>query len=246
MSAKWTTGPSPEMEYFPPVGGRDRKAAIVVFPGGGYGMRAEHEGAGYAEYFVGQGFHAFVCAYRVGDRSPALHPAPLEDALFAVSAVRAKAGELGFDPKQVGVIGSSAGGHLAAHVSTVSKKWGQEFRPDWTILCYPVIALFGPAAHMGSRENLLGADADDEVAAQFSPQNLVDQDTPPAFLWHTLEDAGVTIENALLYAEALRRLNVPFELHISEKGGHGLGLQADFDWADRAVAWLELTGRVGS
>ena len=246
MSKSFTTDPNPDLTYFAPSGEIDRGSALVVFPGGGYSHRAEHEGKGYAEFFAAEGFHVFVCAYRTGEREPTLAPAPLEDALSAVSIVRKRAEELGYSPNRIGVIGSSAGGHLAAHVSTVSSSWGAEYRPDWTILCYPVIAFFGPAAHMGSRRNLIGESADDEVAKQFSPHSLVDGDTPPAFLWHTLEDAGVLMENSLLYAESLRRNGIPFELHVSEKGGHGLGRGADFGWAERAVAWLELTGRVGS
>ncbi|MGE9291390.1 MAG: alpha/beta hydrolase [Puniceicoccales bacterium] len=246
MAIEYTTNPKPDLDYYAPSGAVDRKSALVVFPGGGYAGRAEHEGKGYAEFFAGEGFHVFVCHYRVVPREPRLDPAPLEDALYAVSTVRSRAEELGFSQDSVGVIGSSAGGHLAANVSAVSKRWGDEYRPDWTILCYPVIALFGPAAHMGSRNNLLGGEEDDNIAAQHSPQIQVDRDTPPAFLWHTLEDGGVPMENSLLYADALRRAGVPFELHVSEKGGHGLGLGADFGWAERAVQWLELTGRVSA
>ncbi len=246
MTAQFKTSPKGELDYFPPMGDSDQKSAIVIFPGGGYRGLAEHEGKGYAEFFASRGFHAFVCEYRVNNSEERIEPAPLEDALSAVSTVRARATELGFDPTQVGVIGSSAGGHLAAHVSTVSTGWGREYRPDWAILCYPVIGLSGPSAHTGSRKNLLGVDSDDDLAASFSPQNLVDENTPPTFLWHTLEDPVVPIENSLLFAEALRRTGIPFELHISERGGHGLGRKADFGWAERAVSWLEITGRVGS
>lgn len=203
-------------------------------------MRSEHEGKGYAEYFASRGFHCFVCEYRVDGTGRGLHSAPLEDALYSVLNVRNRAEELGFSPHSIGVVGSSAGGHLAAHVSTVSADWGKEFRPDWTILCYPVIALFGPAAHPGSRANLLGPRTDDLVAAKHSPHCLVDEKTPPCFLWHTMGDESVPLENSLLYVEALRKKDVPFELHISEKGHHGLGLGSDFDWAASAVRWLEL------
>jgi acetyl esterase/lipase len=201
-------------------------------------MHAEHEGKGYADFFTRCGFHCFVCTYRVDDRARGIHPAPLEDGLVAVASVRARAVELGFSPEEVGVIGSSAGGHLAAHVSSVSIQWGREYRPNWAILCYPVIALFGPAAHLGSRANLIGSDANDQVAAELSPHTLVNSSTPPTFLWHTVQDGAVPLENSLLYAEALRREGVGFELHITENGGHGLGLEADFDWADRAFQWL--------
>ena len=236
--------PAPELAHFPPAAGAERGGAVVVFAGGGYHGRSEHEGAGYARFFAGRGFHAFVCAYRVAeDHGQGLHPAPLADALEAVRLVRSRAGELGFGEKRIGVVGSSAGGHLAAHLSAVSGTLAPVSRPDWTILCYPVIALFGPAAHTGSRDNLLGPDRGDEKAAALSPHQLVDDLTPPAFLWHTLEDGAVPMENSLLYAEALRRAGVPFELHVTERGRHGLGREADFDWADRAIRWLEESDR---
>jgi acetyl esterase/lipase len=246
IAVEFTTNPNPELIHSPPSGEIDRGSALIVFPGGGYGQLADHEGKGYAEFFAAEGFHVFVCKYRVGAREPKLDPAPLEDALFAVTTIRRRARELGFASDRIGVIGSSAGGHLAANLSTVSTAWGSEFRPDWTILCYPVIALFGPAAHMGSRRNLLGDEEDDDIAARHSPQISVDKNTPPAFLWHTLEDGAVPMENSLLYVDALRRVGVPFELHVTENGGHGLGRGADFGWAERAVRWLELTDRIGA
>jgi len=146
-------------------------------------------------------------------------------------STRRSATEHGFRPDRVGVIGSSAG--------------GPAFRPDWSVLCYPVIALYGPAAHPGSARNLLGPDFSRTAAATCSPHNRIDADTPPAFLWHTLEDAAVPMENSLLYAEALRKAGVPFDLHITERGRHGLGVSVDFDWPKRVVRWLEEAGRIG-
>jgi len=217
---------------------------LLIFAGGGYGVLSDHEGSGYAEVFSSLGFHAFVCRYRVDPNQRGLHPAPLEDALYAIAQVRDRANECGFEKNRVGVIGSSAGGHLAAHLSTAWEEWGESYRPDWTILCYPVIALYGPAAHAGSSLNLLGSEAGEDCLVSLSPQNLVTPKTPPAFLWHTLEDQGVPAENSLLYAEALRRSGVPFEIHITEKGRHGLGVGSDFDWPGRVVEWVESTGRV--
>lgn len=243
--AGFSTDPNPRLTHFAPDSSVDQKSAAVVFAGGGYRTRSEHEGEGYARTLAARGIHAFVCDYRVlGDRTP-LHPAPIEDALFAIHAVRSRAGEAGFSPRNVGVVGSSAGGHLAAHLSTAWKDFGPRFRPDWSVLCYPVIVLFGPAVNAGSRDALLGPDATDEEAAALSPHAMVDSATPPAFLWHTFEDDVVPVENPLLYAEALRNAGVPFELHVGERGAHGLGQSADFDWLARAVQWLEITGRIG-
>ncbi|MEM0966634.1 MAG: alpha/beta hydrolase [Verrucomicrobiota bacterium] len=241
----FSTNPQPELSVFRPNSKRDRRCAVISFAGGGYGTRAEHEGEGYARHFADEGFHAFVCHYRVNrGEDEVLHPGPLEDGLWAIRWVREQGESIGFDSDSVGIIGSSAGGHLVAHLSTHWHEWGTEFRPAWAALCYPVIALYGPAAHFGSRAALIGADSSDHLAIQLSPQNRVTSACPPTFLWHTLEDQPVPIENSLLFAEALRRANVPFEIHISEKGRHGLGRDADFDWATRLLQWLEGTGRV--
>lgn len=244
-SIKFQTSPNPSINYFPPSEDSARSSALVIFAGGGYWTRSEHEGAGYAQFFASQGFHCFVCDYRVAEEEgKGLGAAPLEDALFAVSYVQDHAEEFGYSPKKIGVVGSSAGGHLAAHVSTVSYRWGPGFQLAWTILAYPVIALSGPFAHLGSGENLLGPDAGDRKVAEHSPHRLVHEQTPPAYLWHTMEDGAVPLENSLLYADALRKSKVPFELHVTEKGRHGLGRSADFAWAERAIQWLECSEKI--
>lgn len=224
-------------------------AAIVVFPGGGYGGLAGHEGDGYAKWLVEQGIAALVVKYRLGSHGYR-HPIMWGDAARAVRLTRALAGEWNLDPERVGVMGSSAGGHL---VSTIVTKFDagnpnaadpierESCRPDLGILCYPVISM-GPYTHQGSKKNLLGEDPSPELVAELSSELQVKSDTPPCFIWHTWEDGGVVVENALEFGNALRRQGVRFELHIYELGGHGLGLgPADepHRWSADCLAWLQ-------
>ncbi|HEY8900878.1 MAG TPA: alpha/beta hydrolase [Chthoniobacterales bacterium] len=207
------------------------RPAIVVCPGGGYGMLSSHEGEGYARWLNQHGINAFVLKYRLGSKGYR-HPAMLEDAARAVRTVRARAGEWHVDPARIGIMGSSAGGHLAATLLThfdagnpaasdpIEK---QSSRPDFGILCYAVITM-GPFTHQGSKDNLLGKDPSPELVELLSNEKQVRDDTPPCFIWHTTEDKVVAVENSLLFASALRAHHVPFDLHIYEKGGHGMGL----------------------
>ena len=234
--------------YFPPVWKANGKA-IVIYPGGAYRHLAEHEGRGYAEYFAGCGFHCFVVKYRLGGENDYHHPAELSDGARAVRMVRAAAGELGIRPDCVGVMGSSAGGHLAASVcnmhgeSLTSPDEGEtarvSARPDFAVLCYAVISSDPAIAHPGSFRFLLGeADFNETNCRKLSQEHLVSAQTPPTFLWHTMEDRSVPCENSLVYAEALRKAGVPFELHIYEKGSHGQGLFRGHPWAEECVRWL--------
>jgi acetyl esterase/lipase len=216
--------------YFPSAG-KATGAAIVVCPGGGYGGLAEHEGKDYALWLSDQGITAFVLKYRLGSAGYR-HPIELGDAARAVRLVRAAAKELNVDPKRVGIMGSSAGGHLASTLLTHFDAGNpdapdpidrQSSRPDLGILCYPVITM-GDSTHHGSRDNLLGKDPSDELIKELSNELHVTKDTPPCFLYHSAEDAAVPVENSLMFAEALRQAGVPFDLHIYEKGQHGGGL----------------------
>lgn len=227
-------------------------AAMVVCPGGGYGALAPHEGHDFALFLNQHGVHAFVLKYRLGSAGYR-HPAMLQDVQRAIRLVRARAAEWGVDAQRVGVMGSSAGGHLASTVLTHFDR-GQpaaedpvereSCRPDLGILCYPVISM-GPLTHAGSKHNLLGPQPDPELVKLLSNELQVTAETPPCFLWHTAEDPVVKVENALEFAAALSRHKVPFALHVYEKGAHGLGL-ADkppftrpHPWAQELVRWLQ-------
>ena len=222
------------------------KSAIVIFPGGAYRVRSVHEGEGYAKFFQENGISAFVCDYRV---KPESFPRPLLDARHAVRYVRAHAEEFGIDPEKILVMGSSAGGHLASLVSTYHKALeGEECdplayvdpTPNGTILCYPVIDMIGDLAHLESTQNLLGEHL--ELALSVSSADIVDDMTPPAFIWHTSSDPGVHVENSYKYAMALRRRNIPTEIHVFPRGGHGLGLSPNdshiAQWSNLLLNWL--------
>lgn len=246
----------PTLTVFLPRPERRTGAAVVVFPGGGYGGLAGHEGQGYAEWLCGYGVTAFVLRYRLGSKGYR-HPAMWNDASRAVRVVRARAEEFGVDVGRVGVMGSSAGGHLA---STILTHWDrgaadaedaverQSSRPDFGILCYPVISMREPLAHRGSRRNLLGDEPAPELIDLLSNQEQIGAETPPTFVWHTADDAVVKVGNAYAFADGLARAGVPHELHVYPAGRHGLGLGARspagrapgelLDWTSRCVVWL--------
>jgi acetyl esterase/lipase len=204
-------------------------ACIVICPGGGYGGRAKHEGEPIARWLNTVGVAGFVLDYRV---KPYRHPIPLGDAQRAIRTVRARAADWKIDPKRVGILGFSAGGHLAASATTIFDAGKpdaadpidrQSCRPDAAILCYPVIT-FGDFRHNGSMVNLLGPDPDPKLRQEMSLETRVTPQTPPTFLWHTSDDPGVPVENSLLFAMALHKNKVPFALHVFSHGPHGIGL----------------------
>lgn len=216
--------------YLPPVAQRNG-ASMLILPGGGYWMLADHEGAGYAEWLSAHGIACYVLKYRLG-RYGYRNPVELEDATRALRMVRFFAQRDGLDPARVGIIGSSAGGHLAAtlltHFDAGDPKASDPIervssRPDLGILCYPVITM-GKFTHEGSREMLLGKHPSQQLIDALSAEKHVTAQTPPCFIWSTFEDKTVPMENSMMFAEALRRAGVPFDLHIYEKGGHGMGL----------------------
>lgn len=238
--ASATTAPCPEITCYLPQPGLATGAAIIIFPGGGYRTLAQHEGPGYATFLAQHGYACFVVTYRLGGDG-FRHPAMLEDGLAAIETVRTHAAEFGVDPQRIGVMGSSAGGHLAAHtlVAHAAYESAVPLRPNFGILCYPVITMYGEHAHEGCRANLLGAEPDAALAQSVSCHEQVSGQTAPCFIWHTWEDGAVPVENSMLFAAALRKQGVPFELHVYEKGRHGLGLGAEFGWANDCLRWLK-------
>ena len=235
-------------------------AALVICPGGGYGGLAAHEGQGYADYLTQQGVTCFVLKYRLGSKGYR-HPAMLNDAARAVRLVRSDAVKWRIDPQRVGIMGSSAGGHLAStlltHFDTGRADASDPLdrlssRPDLGVLCYAVISM-GEYTHSGSKKNLLGDNPDPALVDLLSNEKQVSKETPPCFIWHTWEDKAVKLENSLMFAAALQRSGVPFDLHVYEKGPHGIGLSQGKNgvapddvhpWGKDLVFWLKTRGFV--
>ncbi|MSU77022.1 MAG: alpha/beta hydrolase [Gemmataceae bacterium] len=229
-------------------------AAVVICPGGGYtNLAMNHEGVQIADWLNAHGITALVLKYRLAPKYR--HPVELGDAQRALRYVRANAKSLNVDVKRVGILGFSAGGHLASTAGTHYDPGitdakdhvdHQSCRPDFMVLLYPVITLTGPHAHNGSRNNLLGKDADAKLVELLCNDKQVTKDTPPTFLVHTTEDTGVPPENSVLFYVALNKHRVPAELHIFEKGRHGLGMGTPdlpfSSWPDRCVAWMKGRG----
>jgi acetyl esterase/lipase len=247
----------PTLTPYPAEPGKATGAAIVICPGGGYGGLASHEGNDYALWLNQHGVTAFVLKYRLGSAGYR-HPRMLQDAARAVRYVRAKASEWSVDPKRVGIMGSSAGGHLASTLVThydagdanaADPIERQSSRPDIGILCYAVISM-GEHGHQGSKNNLLGKDPSPELVKELSNELHVTKDTPRCFLWHTFEDKGVKIENSLAFVAALQKADVPFDFHVYQKGKHGIGLndKPPFNnphpWSRDCVFWLKEQGFV--
>nr|WP_182114338.1 MULTISPECIES: alpha/beta hydrolase [unclassified Actinotalea] len=209
---------------------------MLVLPGGGYRHHAAHEAEPVGHWLAGLGVHAVVLRYPV---APARHPAPLEAAVRALAWIREASGPLQVDPGRVGVLGFSAGGHLAATLC------GQPDPPDLAVLAYPVIS-FLDEPHEGSVAALLGPDADAEARAAHSADRHVSARTPPAFVWHTADDASVPVGHPLRYCGALAAHAVPFELHVFPEGRHGLGLATEAPhvarWTSLCETWLRSRG----
>jgi acetyl esterase/lipase len=227
---------------------------VIVCPGGGYGGRAPHEGEPIALWLNSIGVSAFVLDYRV---APYRNPCELMDAQRAIRYVRSHARDFNIDPKHIGILGFSAGGHLASSAGTHYDNGKPDAadpvdrmscRPDTMILCYAVIT-FGEFGHNGSMVNLLGPDPPQDLRDLFSNEKQVTAHTPPTFLWHTEDDPGVPVENSLLFAQALRRNKVSFELHIFKTGRHGLGLAPGDPhvgaWMQSCGEWLKKLGFTG-
>jgi acetyl esterase/lipase len=224
--------------------------AVVVFPGGGYrNLALDHEGDQIAKWLNQRGISAFVVKYRLGPKYH--HPVMLTDAQRAVRIARSRASQHGYRPDRIGVWGFSAGGHLAATVSTHflqdtapadDPTKSISSRPDFAILSYPVITGKDGVKHGGSFQNLLGDNPDPKLVESLSNETQVTQNTPPTFIFHTTDDKAVPVMNAILYYQALVAKGVAAEMHIYQNGRHGVGLAKDnpilATWADRLHDWL--------
>ncbi len=247
----------PTLTPFLPAAEKANGTAVVICPGGGYGGLAGHEGDGYAAFLSDNGIACFVLKYRLGSRGYR-HPVMMQDAQRAIRTVRANAEKYGV--KRVGVIGSSAGGHLATTVVTHfdAGKAGDadpvekaSCRPDFGVICYGVISMEDGVTHGGSKQNLLGNNPDPKLVENLSNDKQVTKETPPCFVWSTGEDNVVPPENSFRFVQALRVAKVPFDFHIYQKGGHGLGLSIGrggvaagdvHPWGKDLLFWLQQNG----
>jgi acetyl esterase/lipase len=247
----------PAISVFLPPKWHASGAGMVICPGGAYKLlMSSYEGEDIARWLNSFGVAAFVLRYRISPRYH--HPAPLLDALRAIRYVRYHAGEFGIRPDRVGIIGFSAGGHLASTVITHFQRNNfassdpvdrVSSRPDFAILAYPIITLRDPWTHQESVHNLLGPNPDPALIDELSNELHVTPDTPPTFLFHTGQDTAVPPENSLLFYAALRKAGVPSELHIYAEGQHGVGLANGhgmaprvprlLSWPLRAEEWLQ-------
>lgn len=243
----------PTLTIYAPAVDRPNGTAVIVCPGGGYSyVSNEREGVQYANWLSTLGITSFVLKYRMAEFG---HPAPLQDVLRAVRIVRSRATEFKINPDRIGVMGSSAGGHLTASAGTLFNHAAGKTsapldavsaRPDFLILMYPVITMKDPFAHAGSRKSLLGAHPSAELLQLMSLEDQVTPATPPTLLIHTQEDRTVPVENSIAFYQALTRAKVPAEMYLFEHGGHGIGMRDGLgtasNWPKRAEEWLRTRG----
>jgi acetyl esterase/lipase len=245
----------PVLDVYPAQNDKANGSAVIICPGGGYqALAIKHEGAEVAAWLNSLGITAFVLKYRLPDDAIMKDKTigPLQDVQEAIRLVRRRAKEWNIDLAKIGVIGFSAGGHLASSAGTHFNDKVYESidtvsaRPDFSILIYPVISMDTAITHMGSRNNLLGKRPAADLTIKFSNEKQVDENTPPTFLVHSLDDNAVPVQNSIGYALALKKFNVPCELHIYEKGGHGYGLGrttgTESTWTEACRKWLKVRG----
>lgn len=239
----------PTLTVFLPAKEKATGTAVVICPGGGYWITASgHEGHDVAKRFTEMGVAAFVLKYRIPDTATMVNKeiGPVQDAQRALQIVRQRAAEWGIRKDRIGIMGFSAGGHLAATAGTHYRKayienpQGTSLRPDFMVLVYPVISFTDAVGHTGSRDQLIGKNPTPEKIKAYSNEQNVDGSTPPTFLVHAKDD-GVKVENSLLFAAALQKHKVPHDMHLYEKGGHGYGMYnktSNVLWMDLVESWL--------
>ncbi|MCH4813328.1 alpha/beta hydrolase [Vreelandella neptunia] len=225
--------------------------SILAFPGGAYSFLSEKSGKEYGVWFASKGFTVFVLKFRLGSKGYDFKSICV-DGYSAYNYVSSKCKEFKIDPQKIGLIGTSAGAHLAGIMSTgagndilkqhgVDQYTNLDIKPNFCVLCYGVLSLLNPIAHNETRKNFLGDYSDlYEYQEAFSPINYINENNPRSFLWHTAEDQEVTVDNTILYARELLKKSIPYELHIYQKGGHALGLAQHecLYWADDCARWI--------
>ena len=241
----------PVLTMYIPTNPSRKRTAVIICPGGGYSiLAASHEGSDVAQVFNSWGITAFVLKYRLPDDSIMNNKeiGPLQDAQRALQLVRQNAKEWNIDPGKIGIMGFSAGGHLAATASThfenpvIENSNNVSLRPDFSLLIYPVISFTDSLAHMGSRNNLIGKNPSPEKIKAYSNELLVNTKTPPAFLVHANDDKSVKPGNSIRYYEALRKNKIAAELRLYDQGGHGFGMNnktTSDSWMERLKNWLQ-------
>ncbi|HTR81516.1 MAG TPA: alpha/beta hydrolase [Bacteroidota bacterium] len=245
----------PTLDFYPAPADKATGVAIVICPGGGYGRLAiDHEGTLVAVWLNTIGISAFVLTYRLPSDAIMVNKSigPLQDGQEAIRIVRRHAKEWNIDPHKIGIMGFSAGGHLAAMVSThfadtvYQHSNTTSARPDFSVLVYPVISMDSTITHRGSRDNLLGPAPSNETVRYFSADRSVSKETPPAFIVQAADDKTVPVQNSIAYFLALEKIGIPCELHIYESGGHGFGLGGGTGtkstWPQAFKAWLQARG----
>lgn len=247
----------PTLTAYPAVAGKATGAAIMICPGGGYSiLAASHEGSDMAQWFAERGITAFVLKYRLPNEQIMTHreEVPLRDAIQGMKLIRQQAAKYGIDPTKIGVMGFSAGGHLASTLSThYFRAVGEQgtdasdlSKPNFAVLLYPVVT-FGDKTHGGSRERLLGKTPSSEQIAYYSNELQVTNQTPPTLLVHSMDDKTVPVENSVNYYLALKNAGIPAEMHLYPTGGHGYGLRTAgqgslANWPAACEGWLKGMG----
>jgi len=252
---RWNKVTDPSLTVCLPPKEKATSAAVLICPGGGYGTLAfNHEGNDIAKWLNDNGIAGIILKYRLPsdlimkDKSVG----PLQDAQEAMRTIRRNAASWNLNPSKIGVIGFSAGGHLASTLSThfdeivYDVKDNISARPDFSILMYPVITMDASFTHMGSRRNLIGENPAEEAVRHFSNELQITEKTPPAFLVHSADDKAVPVKNSITYYEGLVKFNIPSELHIFQKGGHGYGLAVNgatqSAWPQLCIRWMKASG----